>query len=82
MGSGARGYILKVYNKILNTVDIPVFFKKAKIIAIIKPGKDENEVNYYSSISLLLLKRLIYNRIASVINKGLSKQQFSSIKIL
>lgn len=41
MGSGAKRYILKVYNKILSTSDVPVSFKKAKIFAINKPGNWE-----------------------------------------
>lgn len=80
MGPGAKGYILKVYNKILSTSDVPASFKKAKIIAFNKPGKDGSEANHYRPISLLsncykLLERLIYNRIAPVIDKVLPKQQ-------
>jgi hypothetical protein len=69
MGPGAKGYILKVFNKILSSGNVPTSFKKSKIIAFNKPGKDGSEANHYRPISLLsncysLLERLIYNRIA------------------
>lgn len=79
IGPGAKGYILKVYNKILSTVDIPASLKKFKIIAFNKTGKNGSEANTYSPISLLsncykLLESLIYNRIVPVIDKVLPKQ--------
>lgn len=46
MGPGAKGYILKVYNKILSTGNVPTSFKKAKIIAFNKPEKDGSEANH------------------------------------
>jgi len=52
MRLGAKGCILKVYNKI-HTGDVPASFKTAKIIAINKSGKDRSEANHYRPISLL-----------------------------
>lgn len=80
IGPGAKRYTLKVYNKILSSGNVPDFFKKTKIIAFNKPEKDGSEANHYRPISLLcncfkLLERLIYNRIAPLIDKVLPKQQ-------
>jgi hypothetical protein len=50
------------------TGKIPPEFKKAKVIAILKPGKPPNDASSYRSISLLIsvshkfLEKLIYNR--------------------
>lgn len=51
---------------------MPPIFKKAKIIAICKPGKPDHDADSYRPISLLgvcykLLERLIFNRIGSII---------------
>lgn len=54
--------------------------KKAKIICIIKSGKDGSEVNHYHPISLLsnfyeLLEWSIYNKITPVIDNALPKKK-------
>jgi hypothetical protein len=46
MGPGAKGYILKVCNKILSSGNVPTSFKNAKIIAFDKPVKDGSETNH------------------------------------
>jgi hypothetical protein len=55
-------------NDIVSTSKIPNLFKRAKVIAIIKPGKDGTDPAYHHPISLLsvvykLLERLILQRI-------------------
>jgi hypothetical protein len=59
-------------NDIVSTSKIPNLFKRAKVISIIKPGKDGTDPAHYRPISLLsviykLLKRLILQRIQPLI---------------
>jgi hypothetical protein len=59
---------------------IPAEFKKAKVIAILKPGKPANEASSYRPISLLsvchkFLEKLIYNRISPIIEENLPIEQ-------
>jgi hypothetical protein len=59
-------------NDIVSTSKIPNLFKRAKVIAIIKPGKDGTDPAHYRPISLLsvvykLLERLILQRIQPLI---------------
>jgi hypothetical protein len=54
---------------VLSTGKIPLEFKKAKVIAILKPRKPANEASSYRPISLLsvchkFLEKLIHNRIS------------------
>ena len=58
----------------------PKIWKQAKIIAILKPGKDSAIQKSYRPISLLchmykLYERLILNRIAPSVNRHLIKEQ-------
>jgi hypothetical protein len=67
-------------NDILSTGKIPPEFKKAKVIAILKPGKPANEASSYRPISLLsvchkFLEKLIYNRISPIIEENLPIEQ-------
>ena len=59
---------------------IPKIWRRAKIIAILKPGKNPDEAASYHPITLLLvgyklLKRLIYNRLLPVVDPQLSCEQ-------
>lgn len=62
-------FITAIYNKCLDTGHFPKIWKRAKIIPIIKPGKERSvEVNKYRPISLLnvagkVLEKLFINRI-------------------
>jgi hypothetical protein len=56
------------------------FSAKAKVIAILKPGKPANEASSYRPISLLsvchkFLEKLIYNRISPIIEEHLPIEQ-------
>lgn len=62
-------WLRRFFNDILRTKNVPAAFKKAKIVAILKPGKKSNAAENFRSISLLsflykLLERLIYKRIS------------------
>ena len=59
---------------------IPKIWRRAKIIAILKPGKSPKEAGSYRPISLLsvcfkLLERLIYNRLLPVVDPQLPREQ-------
>lgn len=59
---------------------MPKLFKKTKIIAILKPGKEGTDVTHYRPVSLLsatykVLERLILNRIQPEIEKVLPVEQ-------
>lgn len=67
-GPYARQWLTKFFTDILNTSRLPNEFKRAKIIAVLKPGKPNSRADSYRPISLLsscykLLERLILNRI-------------------
>jgi hypothetical protein len=67
-----REWIISFMNAIVSTSKIPNLFKRAKVIAIIKPGKDGTDPAHYRSISLLsivykLLECLILQRIQPLI---------------
>jgi hypothetical protein len=60
--------VAKERKNVLSSVRLPKLFKRAKIIAIPKPGKDGSDPAHYRPISLLivmnkLLERLILQRI-------------------
>lgn len=79
-GKYTRQWLAGFYTDILNKGKIPSPLKRAKIIAILKPGKPNNRPNNYRPISLLsviykLLERLIYNRISPKILKSIPIEQ-------
>lgn len=39
-GLKTRAWLANFYSEILRTAQLPRFFKRAKIIALLKPGKD------------------------------------------
>jgi hypothetical protein len=64
----------------MNTAYFPKLFKKTKIIAILKSGKEGTDATQYRPVSLLsatykALERLILNRIQSEIEKVLPLEQ-------
>jgi hypothetical protein len=72
IGAQTKEWIISFMNDIVSTSKIPNLFKRAKVIAIIKPGKDGTDPAHYCSISLLsvvykLLERLILQRIQPLI---------------
>ncbi|VVC26290.1 Hypothetical protein CINCED_3A020119 [Cinara cedri] len=48
-----REWLARFYSNILDTTNIPKQFKRAKVIALLKPGKSETEAADYRPISLL-----------------------------
>ena len=80
LGSLALNWILSFFNDILITGHIPTEFRKAKVIAILKPGKPADAASSYRPISLLsvtykLLERLIYQRIRTSVENMLPREQ-------
>lgn len=80
----APNYITALYNKCLETGQFPKQWKRAKIIPIVKPGKESSyEVTKYRPISLInvsakVLEKLFINRIMHHLNSKdmLNKNQF------
>jgi hypothetical protein len=71
-GAQTKKWIISFMNDIVSTSKIPNLFKRAKVISIIKPEKDETDPAHYLLISLLsvvykLLERLILQRIQTLI---------------
>jgi hypothetical protein len=74
LGPIGLNWLRSFFNDILSTGKIPAEFKKAKVIAVLKPGKPANEASSYRPISLLsvchkFLEKLIYNRISPIIER-------------
>ena len=76
-GINTREWILALFNLILVSSCVPKMFKKAKIITVIKPGRDGCDVSHYRPISLLykLLERLLLNRLQPFIDPYIPKEQ-------
>ncbi|XP_072381681.1 uncharacterized protein [Diabrotica undecimpunctata] len=67
-GKYARKWLVDFYTDMIKSGEIPHSSKRASIIAILKPGKANDQPQNYRPIALLscvykLLERLIYNRI-------------------
>lgn len=80
LGVSSLNWLLKFYNDILSSCVVPNEFKKAKVIAVLKPGKPADNPASYRPISLLsvcykLLERLLYHRIQPVIEDHLPSEQ-------
>ena len=77
---GALNWLLKMFNECLGTNNIPKLWRKSKVIALLKPGKDAASPKSYRPISLLchtykLFERLILNRIAPFVDEHLIPEQ-------
>jgi hypothetical protein len=71
-GEGTKEWLISFMNDILSSARLPKLFKRAKFIAIPKPGKDGSDPVHYRLISLLivmykLLEWLILQRIQPLI---------------
>jgi hypothetical protein len=67
-GRKTKEWLVRLFNDILTTGKLPKLFKQAKIIAILKPGKDGTDASHYRPISLLsvvykIFEQLILQRI-------------------
>ena len=80
LGPRARSWLSKFFSRILRENKIPKIWRKAKVIAIEKPGKDPKIAANYRPISLLsvcykLLERLALQRISPTVESILSPDQ-------
>ena len=79
LGSKTHKWLLAMFNNCFTQNKIPTIWRKSKIIAILKSGKDSATPKNYWTISLLchtykLYERLILNRIAPTIEEHLIKE--------
>ena len=80
LGPVALDWLLNMFNSCLDTNKIPKIWRKSKVIALLKPGKDPSVPKSYRPISLLchtykLFERLLLNRIASFVDDHLIPEQ-------
>ena len=80
LGPKARTWLSKFFSRIMATHSIPKIWRKAKVIAIVKPGKDPRVAANYRQILLLsvcykLLERLALQRISPTVEDLLSPDQ-------
>ena len=79
-GAQTITWILKLLNKCAETSTIPRAWRRAKVAAILKPGKDPNSKKSYRPISLLcilykLYERMIMARISTPVEEHLTPDQ-------
>lgn len=79
-GPRTRTWLARFYTDILLSGNLPGLFKRSKIIALLKPGKDATDASSYRPIALLsvclkLFERLILNRIEEDIEKVIPPEQ-------
>lgn len=79
-GPKTKEWLTTFYSHILQSRVLPKEFKRAKIIAILKPGKPDEKPESYRPIALLsvaykLLERLLYNRLNPIIMESLPIDQ-------
>lgn len=79
-GPNVRAWLARFMTNVIQTNTLPAYFKKTKVIAILKPGKPAELPDSYrpialQSVTLKLLERLLYNRINPVIDKVVPTEQ-------
>ena len=79
-GPKARDWLLRFFNNCTATKKIPKLWRQAKVVALLKPGKDPSVAKSFRPISLLchtykLFERLILNRIAEHVDAKLIPEQ-------
>ena len=86
LGTKARQLILFIYNKVWSGKELPVNWRRAVIIALLKDGKDSKDTTSYRPISLLscmsrFLEKIIANspRVKMSHNKQSSWIQTKSV---
>ena len=80
LGPKLIAWLTLLFNTCLNTAHIPNLWRRANVIAVLKPGKDEKLPTNYRPISLLcipykLLERVILARITPTIEGTLPQEQ-------
>ena len=71
-GDKAKSWVLALFNNCARTLQIPKLWRRAKVVALLKPGKDAEIPKSYRPISLLcilykLYERMIMARISPII---------------
>ena len=79
-GPKARDWLLRFFNNCTETKKVPKNWRQAKVVALLKPGKDPSVAKSFRPISLLchtykLFERLILNRIAEHVDAKLIPEQ-------
>ena len=79
-GEATLRWLLQIMNSILKTHKFPKLWRKSKVIAILKPGKDSTLPKSYRPISLLchtnkLFERMILNRLNPLVETMIIDQQ-------
>ena len=80
LGTECQHWLRMFMTNCMSRMKIPKIWRRAKIIAILKPGKSPEEAGSYRPISLLsvcfkLVERLIYNRLLPVVDPQLPREQ-------
>ena len=80
LGPRAQTWLSRFFSRIIIANAIPKIWRKTKVIAIEKPGKDPRLAESYRPISLLstcykLLERLVLHRVSPEVEKLLSPEQ-------
>ena len=80
LGNTAKSWLLDMLNECTRTKHMPSIWRKAKVIAIPRLGKDPSSPKSYRPISLLcitytLYERLILGRISPLVDKKFRKDQ-------
>ena len=63
LGNKAKSWLLDMINGCTSSKHIPSIWRKAKVIAIPKPGKDPSSPKSYRPISLLCIPYKLYERL-------------------
>ena len=79
-GPKARDWLLRFFNNCTESKTIPKLWRHAKVVALLKPGKDPSVAKSFRPISLRcytykLFERLILNRIAEHVDAKLIPEQ-------
>ena len=79
-GPAAKKWLLELFNYCLSTHKLPKIWKKAHVMALLKPGKGPSIPKNFRPISILchsykLFERLILNRIGPVVDDILIPEQ-------
>lgn len=79
-GPRVRAWLLEFYRDIIDKRKVPNLFRKCKIIAIAKQGKDPALTSSYRPIALLsvcykILEKIIYNRLLPIVQNNIPIEQ-------
>lgn len=80
LGSGAMKCLTKLFSNIHNSGKLPKEWKRAKVVAVLKPNKSAENPSNYRPISLLscclkLFERCLLGRIQPIIRDVIQKEQ-------